>query len=541
MIPPSHKSSLLEILICTSFAKDGELTASVLNKAGFVTRVLSGQPNFESLVQEAGLVLLSEERLSPETLQNLRVAVEKQPPWFDIPIIVVSGGESTKVSTQGRLEKITSFLQNVTLLERPVRLATLVSVVKSALSSRQKQFELRRTLADLENARLNSEAANLAKSSFLANMSHEIRTPLAAIIGFTNLMRDINLPAAERLQFAEIVARNGDQLATLINDILDLSKIEAGKYDIENLPLNYATFISELDTFLRPLIEQRGLRFDFVRVGPSPARVIADGNRIRQVLVNLISNSAKFTEKGYVRLEVRTRALEGNNVVLEFDVIDTGIGMNNEQSAKLFEPFSQADVSVTRRYGGTGLGLALSKRLAHAMKGKLELIKSGLGEGSHFRAQFVTEILKDESSAMAESNSALILATASAASVSLEGLKILLAEDAPDNQVLMNRYLSKAKAVVTTVENGQLAKEHALQGDFDLVLMDVQMPIMDGLTATRELRKLGYQKPIIALTAHAMKEERDRSFAAGCNDHLSKPIDRALLLSTLAQYRSERV
>jgi signal transduction histidine kinase/BarA-like signal transduction histidine kinase len=525
--PSENIANHLEVLVYTSVRKDAEMTASILVNAGFKARVVTEFSNLSDELVRAGAIVLSEEALSRPNLELLKQKISEQPRWSDLPVIMVTSGANSSIESHERLEWMAVHLQNVTLLERPIRLATLITIVRTALSSRQKQFELKTLLEELEESKRIAEDANEAKSMFLANMSHEIRTPLAAIVGFTSLMRDQRLPAEERLQFADVIARNGDQLSSLINDILDLSKVEAGKLDVEYVDVSLPTLFAELTSWLRPTVEAKGLDFIVEIKSKLPEIVKADSTRIRQVLLNLVSNAVKFTQQGAITLTVEVERTSPALAQIRFKVVDSGIGMSEKDKKRLFKPFSQADPSMTRRFGGTGLGLVLSKGLAHAMGGDLTLLDSGIGKGSRFEFRLPLEVV----TAKTEKEQKKAISTDS-----LKGMRVLLVEDSPDNQFLMNRYLRGAGAEVTTADNGQSAIDHALASHYDVILMDIQMPLVDGLTATRELRSRNYEGPIIALTAHALREERDRSISAGCNDHLTKPIDREVLVQTLSTY-----
>ncbi len=522
----------LEVLVYTATRKDGELTVNILSNAGFSARAVADFKDLTESMLNAGAIIISEECLSTSLLKQLREKVEAQAQWSDLPIITVTAGDNSSIESNERLETIVTYLQNVTLLERPIRLATLITIIRTALSSRRKQFELKTILEDLEWSKKIADEANEAKSIFLANMSHEIRTPLAAIVGFAGLIKDQQLPTEERLSFADAIARNGDQLSSLINDILDLSKVEAGKIETELIEVSLPGLFQEVANWLRPMVENKGLKFAFRLKSNVPELIKADITRIRQVLLNLVSNAVKFTSTGSVSVEFETKVVSADQVRILFEVIDTGIGMSDQDKLRLFKPFSQADSSMTRRFGGTGLGLVLSKALANAMDGDLRLVESHLNKGSRFEFSFRAELITDSPSIKIKSKIAEEL---------LQGTKVLVVEDSPDNQFLMNRYLTSAGAEVTTAENGKVGIECALKDRFDVILMDIQMPVMDGLSATRELRNKNYRGPIIALTAHALKEEKDRSLNAGCNDHLTKPIDRELLIYAIASHVETRI
>lgn len=503
-----------------------------MGRAGIACRLINDDDDLNLLVKEAGALLVGEGVLASRIRGRLLAAINGQPSWSDIPVVVVSHRLSGTAENSEQLERLISLVSNVTVLETPVRLATMITVIRAGLASRKRQFELRRTLAELELSKKVADEANQAKSAFLANMSHEIRTPLSAIIGFTDIMRDTTLPAEERLQVADIIARNGKQLSSLINDILDLSKIEAGKTDVESIPFSLPSFVAELTSTLQPTVDAKGLKFSVEMTSPLPAVVVCDPTRIRQIVVNLVGNAVKFTANGEVTLRLGVELTKRQAACFTIDVIDTGVGLAPTQKAQLFSPFTQADSSVTRKFGGTGLGLSLSRSLALAMGGDVVLKESQLGKGSWFRATIELDIVDTVLEKKKE--------TASIEDV-LRGLTILLAEDSPDNQLLMKRFLTRAGAEVTVADNGQSVVELATATKFDFILMDVQMPIMDGLTATRTLRSQGYRAPIFALTAHALKEEQARSFAAGCDAHLTKPFDRKKLIEAIKKFRDSRV
>jgi CheY-like chemotaxis protein/HPt (histidine-containing phosphotransfer) domain-containing protein len=340
---------------------------------------------------------------------------------------------------------------------------------------------------------------------------------------------------SDRINCLQVVRRNARHLMDLINDILDISKIEAEKMTVERIPHDIAQTAVEVVSMLRPraVAKQLALRVEFV--GPIPAKVRTDPLRLKQVLVNLLGNAIKFTEQGEVCLKISVEARQAASHI-QFDVCDTGIGMTGEQMGRLFQAFVQADDSMTRRYGGTGLGLVISKRLAQYMGGDLG-VKSEMGKGSVFSLWFDGGSLEGVELRRELTEATLHVETESVPSeqITLRG-RILLAEDGIDNQHLLTMYLTMAGAEVVVAPNGRDACEKMKNERFDIILMDMQMPEMDGYTAASELRRQGFRLPIIALTAHAMSGDRARCLAAGCTDYLTKPIDRELLLRTTASY-----
>ena len=398
-----------------------------------------------------------------------------------------------------------------------------------------RQIEHERTLADAKEA---AEAANQTKSEFLANMSHEIRTPLTAIMGFADLL-DSEDDASLRETAAATIRRNSEHLLAIINDILDLSKIESGKMVTERIACTPCQVLKDVLELMRVRANGKGICLNLESPVPLPISVQTDPVRLRQILMNLVGNAIKFTESGQVTLHaemIDTQTASGTTTQqLRVEVVDTGIGMTPEQLELLFQPFMQADSSTTRKYGGTGLGLTISRRLAQILGGELTA-RSEYGVGSTFTLTIdAGEVVYADIDCDDLSGAGLPTPAASNPDhMRLDGMTILIAEDGPDNQRLIRHYLRKAGAMPTVVNNGQEAIDHLGEpGDrpqYDLVLMDMMMPVMDGFTATKVLRERGWNLPIIALTAHAMDSDRDRCFAAGCNGFISKPIDRPTLL-----------
>jgi len=413
------------------------------------------------------------------------------------------------------------------------------------------------------------EAANRAKSEFLTNMSHELRTPLTAILGFAELLQDDDrdaLSPAERNNRLLTIRRNGQYLMELINDILDLSKIEAGKIEIERLDVSPARIVNDVVSLLQVRADAKHLTLSVVFEGVFPATIHTDPTRLRQILINLVGNAIKFTEAGSVTVTSRLVAGDSTNARLQLDVADTGIGMTAGQMGKLFEPFTQADASNSRNYGGTGLGLAISRRLARMLDGDIT-VSSTPDKGSIFRLDIAAgaagslaavdpleglncPLLRDASSATVRDDRnaqspapipEMPAAVPTPSAGKLAGLRVLIAEDGPDNRELVGFVLRKAGAEVGFAENGRIAVESAQSAElaghpFDIILMDMQMPVLDGYAATRELRAAGYHLPILALTAHAMADDRQRCLDAGCDDYTTKPINRVELLSLIARH-----
>ncbi len=410
--------------------------------------------------------------------------------------------------------------------------------------------ELVRSMQSLEEARRKAELATHSKSEFLANMSHEIRSPLTAIMGFAELLLDRSTPPEEQRAHLATIHRNGEHLLALINDILDISKVEAGKLEIERLDCAPVELLEDVRALMTAKLREKKLVLGIDYETQIPRRIHTDPVRLRQILVNLVGNAIKFTEFGGIRMAVGFLAAGAERPArLYVRVSDTGIGMTPEQLGRLFQPFVQADASTTRRFGGTGLGLSIARRLAQMLGGDIRA-ESQAGKGSTFTVEIETGTidsheLHDPRAERTGARAASEPPRNDAPLADLHGLSVLLADDGRDNQKLISLVLTRAGATVLTVENGRLACEKALgaQHDgtpFDVILMDMQMPELDGWSATTLLRSVGYDGPVIALTANVMDGDRDRCLAAGCDDFASKPIDKGVLLATIARWRGKR-
>jgi PAS domain S-box-containing protein len=394
----------------------------------------------------------------------------------------------------------------------------------------------------LEKAKDEAESSNRAKSEFLANMSHEIRTPMTAILGYADMLLDPAQSENERLERVQTIRRNGEHLLTILNDILDLSKIEAGKVDVECIPTNPMELVSDVISLMRVRAIEKQITLDVTYAGPIPQTIKTDPTRLRQILINLVGNAIKFTSKGGVNVVVSLRRNQPNSL-LELEIVDSGIGMSPEQIAALFQPFQQADTSTTRRFGGTGLGLTICKRLAEVLGGDIA-VQSAVGGGSRFSTTVSTGDLTGIP--LLEQAHEVVKPVEKPAPITRPqadrlNCRVLLAEDGVHNQKVIKFYLEKAGAQVAIADNGRIAVEMAISAlaagkSFDVILMDMQMPEMDGYTATATLRSKGYEGPIIALTAHAMETERGKCMQSGCSDYLSKPVDKNLLIATVASW-----
>ncbi len=448
----------------------------------------------------------------------------------------------------GQRKDGSTFPMDLAISELTVNDKTMFTGIVRDISERKKtQEELKersksiaRTNRILTEANSRAEEATAAKSAFLANMSHEIRTPMTAILGFTELLEAGDLSQAEEQSAISTIRSNGEYLLSLLNDILDLSKVEAGQIEMERISCSPAQITHEVESLLRVRADLKDLKLETQWETSIPEQIVSDPTRIRQVLVNLVGNAIKFTHQGRVTVSVAFEET-GGAASLRFKVVDTGIGMEPDQMAKIFEPFAQADATTTRVYGGTGLGLTISRRIVQLLGGELTAT-SEVGKGSCFEFSFAPEVpegvsLIDRPSAPKRVEAPQLRTPSSDA---LSGIRILVAEDGEINQRLLCHILGRAGATVVTAANGREAVDQAFEADglteaFDVILMDMQMPVMDGYAATAALRKRGYNGPILALTANAMSGDRDRCLESGCSDYATKPIERVRLISTIAE------
>jgi signal transduction histidine kinase/DNA-binding response OmpR family regulator len=399
-----------------------------------------------------------------------------------------------------------------------------------------------RAEADLQHAKASAESANRAKSEFLTTMSHEMRTPMNAILGMADLLSESPLRAEQR-DYVRVFQKAGANLLELINNILDLSKVESGHVELEAIVFDLHALLERVIEMMVLRASDQGLRLTLEVVPDVPSHLIGDPNRLRQILVNLIGNALKFTPQGSVTLRVEKEAAPADAEEalnwLRFNVVDTGIGIAPDKIKMIFERFTQADSSTTRKYGGTGLGLAISKGLVDLMGGRLGC-SSELGKGSTFFLSAPFEV-REKGTAPAGDDSGSIAKLAAGPAEQHPGHRILIAEDSEYNIVLIRAYLKDSGFELDVAENGKIAVEKVMTTRPDLVLMDLQMPLMDGLEATRAIRHWeattgARPTPILALTAHAAGEGGSVSLEAGCNEHLTKPIKRATLLEAISRH-----
>ncbi len=427
-----------------------------------------------------------------------------------------------EINGNGPMEGRSWLLQHLPMKSKMGKTTHLMAIVQEITGYKRLQLE-----------KAASDAANRAKSEFLSNMSHEIRTPLTGIIGFAETLLENDLSMEDRVELLHRLVRSGHHLKNIIDDVLDLSKIEAHKLTIERIKTPLPEILSDMDSLYGSLSRSKKLDFSIRCLWPLPSVITTDPTRLRQILYNLCSNAIKFTEDGSISVIV---GCDREHQKIIISIVDTGIGMEEEQCRNLFQPFTQADASTTRRYGGTGLGLSISARLAEYLGGFVT-VESVPNVGSMFVVVLDSGPLQE--AVWIEDLNQSPRPTPIAAVRLAQGGSVLLAEDSPDNQRLISLYLERAGIRVTIAQNGQEAVEQALAGEYDLVLMDMQMPILDGLGATTLLRQAGFDQPIVALTANTSQGDRDRCLRAGCSAFLTKPIDWKVFASVLQTYLPE--
>jgi len=405
----------------------------------------------------------------------------------------------------------------------------------------------RRAVLAIENARLYNQAqkANEAKTQFLTHMSHEMRTPLTAIVGFTEILLKRESDEIEQQHYLEVIRRNAQQLSELIGNLLDLAKIESGKLELNIVEMSPVELIEEVVGLLALRANQNGIQIEIDIARNMPPLIRSDFLRLKQILINILSNAIKFSQKSIVNIR-ETVIDRSDKKLLAIEVEDHGIGITPENQSKLFQPFIQADSTMARRFGGSGIGLSLSRKIAQALGGDIEIISSDIGKGSTFLITCPLQEVTSQAATATANDGFFTLQQAAAKNrtpivvtkkiTANREHRILVAEDSPDNQLMIKTLLKGESFVIDFANDGAEAIRMGTSNNYDLILMDIQMPIMDGYAATRHLRKMGVNTPILALTAHASTDDRNRCLAAGCNNYLTKPISIDHLQNVIRSY-----
>lgn len=448
-----------------------------------------------------------------------------------LPIIFVTAQQQSEFTTFEGYEA-----GAVDLLFKPLVPNIVRSKVRVFVELDQQKHMLEEQVKELEQLRKQADSANVAKSRFLANMSHEIRTPLAAVMGFAEMIADDQVFEDEKEELIQMIKKNGELLLHLIDDILDISRIESSKLELEETPFCLLDILREVKSTLTFKADEKGIGLEFSYPESCDKNYLSDPTRIKQVLLNVIGNAIKFTEKGFVSISIEcneSETLEKSDS-LTIRVKDQGVGMTDQQKQRIFSAFVQADSSTRRQFGGSGLGLLIAKSLAQALKGDVRLIDSELGKGSTFEITLnllkATESQKTPDKKPADTPS-------SSSDHQFPGKQILIVDDYEENLILLQMYFRDTQAKLLTAKSGEEAVlKIKSNGTVDLVLMDIQMPGMDGYTATKELRDMGLEIPILAATAHAIRSERMKCLEVGCDDVLVKPLKKSKVLQAVADY-----
>jgi signal transduction histidine kinase len=545
----SQTDKLVNVLLVDDDELDRKLVKLVLIKAAAQIQfnVETAQNMSEALAKLAdssfSIVLLDLNLPDSRGTETVQKVFEVAP---DVPIVVLTGLDDEDAGLDAIRSGAEDYLVKGDSLEY-----TLIRTIRYAIERKKTESSILEAKQELEriNTRLlkatktaqemaaEAERANASKSEFLANMSHEIRTPMNAIIGFSEVLGEEPLTDQQK-QYIKLILNSSRHLLGVVNDILDFSKIEAGQMSTESIECDIRVILEDVESLMNPLVKKKNLQLKIGYSDDVPVAIMADPARLRQCLINLLNNAVKFTEQGYVRIFAQ-KILKNNNPFIEFEVSDTGIGIPTEKLGTIFDSFTQADGSTTRKYGGTGLGLTITKQLAGLMGGDVTA-ESRVGRGSTFRfyipattppEQFPEN---DESANNSEAEQETEMKHGNS-QTEFSG-RVLVAEDGLANQALIKLLLEKLGFVVTVAGDGLEAVDAIKNQHFEMVFMDMQMPNVNGYEATGRLRSLGINTPIIAMTANTAAEDEKQCLAAGCDDFVSKPIDKAHLLKVIREH-----
>lgn len=455
-----------------------------------------------------------------------------------IIIFIAEGLTAILLVTRSRFSRL-NFLDLIEKEKqwRRIMFDSILDRSRSEISNRQYLNLLKADSYSLKLAKDKAESANEAKTAFLATMSHEIRNPLGAIVGFSDLLLDNSASAAEVQSYIEKIRRNSELLLHIVDDVLDLSRVEAGKVQVETIKSSYAALLNDVKASFELRAEKQGVALNVHCEDFYAEFIECDPTKLRQICLNIVGNALKFTERGSVDVKFSIHPENDRTATLSCLVKDTGIGMSQEQQCRIFKTFTQADSSTSKRFGGSGLGLVLSRKLCEALGGRLELVESVEGQGSTFLAEVKVGLVHGSNDNTLDHYYGEPQVRMAQKSTCSEKTHVLVVEDAEDNQMLIGRMLESAGATVEFASNGYEGVNKALQGHFDLVLMDIQMPGMNGVDAAKILRKKNFRTPIIALTGHAIQNEDHVARDAGFNDYLTKPVNLQGLIKAVNSIR----
>ncbi|HST20828.1 MAG TPA: ATP-binding protein [Blastocatellia bacterium] len=524
----AQKNNMEErVLVLAPIGRDAALTCQILSEEGIESHPCRDMDELcRECLSGAGAVLVTEEAMNSSALKRLISTLDQQPLWSDLPLILFTG---TKEGARFFLETAGPKL-NLTILERPINIAIVVSAVQSALRARYRQYQMREVLLQMENA-------NKAKDEFLATVSHELRTPLNAMLGWVGMLRSGKLDESTTAHALEVFERNAKSQAQLIEDLLDVSRIISGKLRLDVQPVDISSIVQLAIDVVRPAADAKEVRLQII-LDPQAGPVSGDPGRLQQVIWNLLSNAVKFTHKGG-RVQVRVARKDS---YAEITVSDTGQGINPEFLPYVFDRFRQADSTLTRKYGGMGLGLAIVRHLVELHGGTVSAFSDGQGQGSTFTVKLPIMLAHRTSHIwMNPIERDQVIASAEIpfdCPPTLEGFRLLIVEDEPDARDLLTTILQQCKAEVRGVATPAEAMQELNEWKPDVLVSDIQMPGEDGYSLIRKVRLLETERaakiPAIALTAHARVEDRMRALSSGYDAHVAKPVEPAELITVIA-------
>jgi signal transduction histidine kinase/ActR/RegA family two-component response regulator len=528
------------VLILAPTGRDASLTGKYLAEAGItVEPCLTMEELCAELSPAAGAALISEEALTPTALQCLVEALGQQPAWSDFPLVILTGGGNATPANLGILKSLGE-VGNMTLIERPTRVITLVTALQSALRARRRQYQVKehldaekRAQQEAVEARRQAEAANRAKDVFLATLSHELRTPLTAVLGWARILRSRKMDEEMAHHGLQIIERNAESQNQLIKDLLDVSRIVTGKLRLETRPVALIPIIKAAVESMQQAIEARGIGLN-VELNTESDLVKGDPDRLQQVVWNLLSNAIKFTPKGgsiAVKLE-----RQGSDVQIK--VSDTGQGISPEFLPHVFERFRQEDGSTTRAQGGLGLGLAVVRHLVEQHGGTVSAESKGEHQGATFTVSLPISAAHERPEQTHSKAEQDVSRTPSNGSELLSGVRVLVVDDQPDARELLSLVLKYAGAEVVTAGSAAAALKMLVEHKPQVLVSDIGMPSEDGFTLLSQIRSLppeeGGNIPAVALTAYATEEDRQRTLASGFAEHLPKPVEPTDLVAAVA-------